>query len=115
MITGNTRRMERAHATDVAFGRAKASMEREEAAYYILSVLVLLLSLLIYIFPSVKMVNLVYRENQARAIERRIMAEQNRLKLRYEMMMAPEEMERRAFGAGFSAASLDRIVYITKK
>jgi hypothetical protein len=115
MRFGDMGRTERANATDIAFVRAKARMEREEAVYYVLSVLVLLLSLLIYIFPSVKMVNLVYRENQARAVERRIMADQNRLKLTFEMMMAPEEMERRAFNAGFSAASLDRIVYITKK
>ncbi len=101
-------------SSDRTFAREKARVNREELLYYILSVFFFLVALLIYTYPSVQMVQTVYREQQVKAKGKQLMAEQNRLRLKYEMMMSPDEMETRAVNSGFSAPQQEQVVYVRK-
>jgi len=61
------------------------------------------------------MVQSVYREQQVKAKERQLVAEQNRLRLKFEMIMAPDEMEARAESSGFALPSRQQVVYVRKR
>jgi hypothetical protein len=97
------------------FARAKAMLDREELFFYGLSVAFFLMALIVYTFPSVKMVHLVYKEQKVKGAERALLGEQTRLRLRYEMMNSPVEMEKRATEGGFAPARRDRVIYVDKK
>jgi hypothetical protein len=97
------------------FARDNARFDMEELLYYGLSVIFFLMALIVYTFPSVKMVQLVYREQKVKTVERALMAEQTRLRLKYEMMTSPDEIEKRARDAGFSELRGNRTVYVDKK
>ena len=109
------RRQERAFDADRAFAREKARLDREEIFLYVLSVALFLVALIVYTFPSVKTVHLVYQEQRVKNAERALLAEQTRLRLRYEMMTSPEEMEKRALQNGFAALRRDRMIYVDKR
>jgi hypothetical protein len=109
------RRQERTFDADRAFAREKARLDREEILLYSLSVALFLVALIIYTFPAVKTVHLVYKERGVKNAERALLAEQTRLKLRYEMITSPEEMEKRAQRNGFAALPRDRMVYVDKR
>ncbi|MBI5177822.1 MAG: hypothetical protein HZA04_01010 [Nitrospinae bacterium] len=100
---------------DHAFARARARINREEFIYSVLSVVFFLIALLVYTYPSVQMVHLVYHEQQVKAEERKLMAEQSRLRLQLEMMMAPGEMEARAINGGFGVPSAPQVVFVSKR
>ncbi|MBI3793763.1 MAG: hypothetical protein HY280_03415 [Nitrospinae bacterium] len=101
-------------ANDVIFTRAKARVDREEMLFYGLSVGFLLLALLLYTFPSVKMVHQVYKEQKLKTKERALAAEYSRLKLQYEVAISPEEMEKQASKGGFVPSGKNRVVYVEK-
>jgi len=100
---------------DHAFARVRARVNREELTFYILSVVFFLLALLVYTYPSVQMVHLVYREQQVKKRERDLLAEQNRLRLQLEMMTAPGEMEARAVASGFAPPATQQVIYVSKR
>jgi hypothetical protein len=68
-----------------------------------------------YTFPSVKMVHQVYKEQKVKNQERALNSEQNRLKLKYEMITSPEEMEKRALARGFARSGRENVVYVEKR
>jgi flagellar biosynthesis/type III secretory pathway M-ring protein FliF/YscJ len=109
------RKFERPYDPDKAFAREKARLDREEIFYYALSVAFFLLALIVYTFPSVKMVHLVYQEHKVKDAEKALKSEQTRLRLKYEMMNSPEEMEKRATQAGFAPVRRERVIYVDKK
>ncbi len=100
---------------DHTFNRAKARLDREELFFYGLAVIFLLLALLVYTYPSVQMVQEVYREQKIKGRERDLLAEQTRLRLEYEMLMSPEEMEQRTRAAGFAPLDKEHWVLVVKK
>lgn len=107
--------MSRPDMEDRGFRRANARMDREELAFYILSVVLLLSGLLAYTYPSIQTVHLVYREQRLKADERELLAERDRLRVEYEMLMSPVEMEDRARVAGFLPVPQERVVYLRKR
>lgn len=100
---------------DRTFVRAKARLDREELLFYGLAVVFLLLALLAYTYPSVQMVHEVYREQKIKSRERELLAEQTRLRLEYEMLMTPVEMETRARAAGYAPLDREHTVFVEKK
>lgn len=100
---------------DHTYNRAKARLDREELVCYGLAVVFLLLALLVYTYPSVQMVQEVYREQKIKGRERDLLAEQTRLRLEYEMLMSPMEMEQRAAAAGFAPLDKEHMVFVGKK
>ena len=100
---------------DHTYNRAKARLDREELVFYGLAVAFLLLALLVYTYPSVQMVHEVYREQKVKSRERDLLAEQTRLRLEFEMLMSPSEMEQRAVAAGFAPLDKEHMVFVGKK
>lgn len=100
---------------DHTYVRAKARLEREELLFYGLAVVFLLLALLAYTYPSVQMVHEVYQEQKIKSRERDLLTEQTRLRLEYEMLMFPVEMEQRARAAGYIPLDKEHMVFVVKK
>lgn len=100
---------------DHVFNRVKARLDREELVCYAMAVLFLLSALLVYTYPSVQMVHEVYREQRIKSRERELLSEQTRLRLEYEMLMSPEEMEQRTRAAGFVPLDKEHWVAVVKK
>ncbi len=100
---------------DHTFVRAKKRIDREELFFYSLAVFFFLLALLAYTYPSIEMVHQVYREQKIKSEERLLLAEQNRLRLEYQMLMSPQEMEQRAVAAGFALLDTGHVVFVRKR
>lgn len=102
-------------ADDRGFAREKARIGREEVIFYVLSVVLLLAGLLAYTYPSIQTVHLVYREQELKSRERGLAAERDRLRMEFEMLRSPREMEARARAAGFAPVPHERLVFVRKK
>lgn len=97
------------------FAREKARISRADKVYYSLAVFVLLLTVLMYAYPSIQGMQLVYEKQRIEAKKRELKVEQNRLRLEYEMLMSPDEMEARAKSHGYTEPSPGQVIYIKKK
>jgi cell division protein FtsL len=96
------------------FAREKAKMSRSDKIYYISCVVVFLLTIIMYAYPSIQLMQQVYEERELEKEKRKLLAEQNRLRLEYEMLMSPDEMEERAKLHGYAEPAAGQIIYIKK-
>jgi len=97
------------------FSRSKAVLSRTEKMYYTLCVIFVVLAVLVYTYPSMYMLHKVYLHQLVNTDVKRQIAEQNRLKLEYEVLMSAEGMERRAVAAGFIEPIAKQIIFVEKK
>lgn len=97
------------------FARQKAKMSRSNKVYFTLSILLFLLTVLIYGYPSIQAMKQVYEERALESEKRALKVEQNKLRLEYEMLVTPGEMEARARLHGYAEPAIGQVVYIKKK
>ncbi|MFQ5431042.1 MAG: hypothetical protein ACE5EN_00885 [Nitrospinota bacterium] len=97
------------------FAREKARMSRADKVYYTLSIVLFLLTVLIYGYPSIQSMKQVYEERDVKSEKRGLKVEQNRLRLEYEMLVTPDEMEARARLYGYVEPAIGQVIYIKKK
>lgn len=97
------------------FAREKAWMSRADKIYYTLSIVLFLLTLLIYGYPSIQAMKQVYEERDLKSEKRSLKVKQNRLRLEYEMLVTPDEMEARARLYGYAKPAVGHVAYIKKK
>ena len=96
------------------FAREKARMNRVDKLCYTLSIVLFLLTLLIYGYPSIQAMKQVYEERELQSEKRKLKVEQNKLRLEYEMLVTPDEMEARARLHGYAEPAIGQVVYIKK-
>ncbi len=97
------------------FAREKARMSRADKVYYTLSIALFLLTVLIYGYPSIQAMKQVYEERDLKSEKHGLKVEQNRLRLEYETLVTPDEMEARARLYGYEKPAVGQVVYIKKK
>ncbi|GMT42722.1 MAG: hypothetical protein IEMM0002_1133 [bacterium] len=96
------------------FAREKSRMEQKDKIYYGLSIALFLLTILLYTYPSIQAVHQFYEVQKLQSMKRKLMIAQNRLRLEYEMLMSPDEMEARARSRGYAEPAGNQVVYIKK-
>ena len=97
------------------FAREKARMGISEKLYYTLSIALFLLTFIVYGYPSIEAMKQVYEERKLASEKQNLKVEQNRLRLEYEMLVTPDEMEARARLHGYAEPAIGQVVYIKKK
>jgi len=95
--------------------RERIKIDRTDKIYYGSSIALVLLSILVYTYPEIQLVQQVYEEQELRMKKREPIAEQNMLRLRYEMLISPDEMEERAKFYGYREPSVNQVLYVRKK
>lgn len=97
------------------FSRSKSELNRSEKVYYTLCVVIVIISILVYTYPSMYMLHKVYLHQLTSTDVKKELAKQNRLKLEYEILMSAADMEIRAADAGFIEPLPSNIVFVEKK
>lgn len=98
-----------------SFARRKSQLGSNERLYYTGGVLLLLFSILIYTYPSIYMLQKHYMKERVNAELSRMLEEQNRLRLEYELIVSNEEMEVIARQYGLSEPKEGQIIYVKKE
>ncbi|MDH5542948.1 MAG: hypothetical protein OEY64_08290 [Nitrospinota bacterium] len=98
-----------------SFAREKSKLNHREKMYYTGGVLLLLYSILIYTYPSIHMLQKNYMKERVNAEIGRMLEEQNRLRLEYELIITNEEMEVIARRYGLSEPREGQIIYVKKE
>jgi len=96
------------------FAREKSRLNRRDKAFYGLSVMLFLLTMLVYAYPSIQSVQLFYEDQKLREVKRTLINMQNKLRLEYEMLISQDEMETRAFSHGYVDPAPGQIIYVRK-
>jgi cell division protein FtsL len=97
------------------FSRSKSELNRAEKIYYTLCVVLVVLSILVYTYPSMYILHKIYLHRLVNTDVKKQIAEQNRLKLEYELLMAAGGMELKSAAAGFVEPSPGQVVFVEKK
>lgn len=97
------------------FSRSKSVLNRTDKIYYILCAVAVILAVLVHTYPSMYMLHKFYFHQIVTTEVKKQLAEQNRLKLDYELLMSADDMELRAAAAGFVEPSPKQVIFIEKK